>query len=86
MANYFVLNEQEEACLLKPQRGKGGFQSFMRGLQGSYRRGSQELPTPTDDQVDQIQRYAFDYGQGTWEEDLKTIFARHLGPNLGRNQ
>ena len=86
MANYYVLNAEEEACLLKKQVGKGGFQDFMRKRQKSYRHGSQELPVLTEEEIDQAQRYAFDYGQGTWEEDLKAIFARHLGPNLGRDQ
>jgi hypothetical protein len=84
MAKYYVLNEAEEACLLKPVKGRGGFQTFMRRLQNSYRRGSQELPVLTDDDLEQMQKYAFDYGHGKWEEDLKTIFSRHLGPSLGR--
>jgi hypothetical protein len=80
---FFVLNPQEQDCLLKPQKGQGGFQTFMRRLQRVYRRGTQELPI-TDDDMDQMQRYAFDYEQGGWEDDLVTIFSRHLGPKLGR--
>jgi len=83
-SRFLVLNKQEEACLLKPQRGKGGFQSLMRRLQDSYRSGSQELPELSPEDLKQVQAYAFDYEQGGWEDDLKTIFARHLGPNLGR--
>lgn len=83
MARYFVLDETEESALLKTQTGKGGFQSFMRRKQSEYRRGSQELPI-TDEDIDQIQRYAFDYEQGGWENDLKAVFSRHLGPTLGR--
>ena len=84
MAKFYVLNKAEEDRLLKPQKGKGGFQDFMRKRQESYRPASQELPVLTDEEIDRAQRYAFDHGQGTWEEDLKTIFSRHLGPNLGR--
>jgi hypothetical protein len=84
VAKYYVLNAEEEACLLKPQRGQGGFQTFMRNRQKAYRKGTQELPVLTDEEIGQAQRYAFDYKQGGWEEDLKAIFSRHLGPNLGR--
>lgn len=84
MAKYFVLNPAEEAALLKEQKGSGGFQTLMRRLQKSYRRRSQELPVPSDHDIEQIQRYALDHGQGTWEEDLKILFSRHLGPTLGR--
>jgi hypothetical protein len=80
---YFVLNPSEEAALLKPQKGTGGFQSFMRRLQKAYRRPTQELPISAED-IEQMQRYAFDYAQGGWETDLRAIFSRHLGPTLGR--
>ena len=83
MARYLVLDGTEEAALLKKQTGVGGFQSFMRRKQSEYRRGSQELPI-TDEDIEQIQRYAFDYEQGGWENDLKKVFSRHLGANLGR--
>lgn len=82
-SRFLVLNSEEEAVLLKSQRGTGGFQNFMRRLQKAYRRPTQELPI-TDDDIDQAQRYAFDYEQGGWEADLIAIFSRHLGPTLGR--
>jgi hypothetical protein len=31
-----------------------------------------------------IPKYAFDYKQDGWEDRLKAIFSRTLGPNLGR--
>ena len=84
MANrYIVLNDDEIARLLKRQKGTGGFQSLMRRLQGQYRQGTQELLV-TDEDLSAIQSYAFDYKQGGWEDDLKGIFERHFGPNLGR--
>ena len=82
-SRFLVLNRDEEAVLLKVVRGQGGFQGFMRRLQKAYRRRTQELPI-TDDDIDQMQRYAFDYTQGGWEDDLLAIFSRHLGPRLGR--
>jgi hypothetical protein len=84
MANrYIVLNEDEIARLLKPQKGTGGFQSLMRRLQSQYRKGTQELLV-TDEDLADIQSYAFDYKQGGWEDDLKAIFERHFGSKLGR--
>ena len=83
-SRFFVLNPAEEAVLLKAVRGQGGFQAFMRRLQEQYRRGSQELKY-TDDDLKNIPHYASDFpGGGGWEDDLKAIFSRHLGPNLGR--
>jgi len=69
---YIVLNEDERATLLKRQKGTGGFQSLMRRLQAQYRNGTQELLV-TDDDLTDVQSYAFDYKQGGWENDLKTI-------------
>lgn len=43
--------------------------------------GRIELP---DVLLERIPKYAFDYGNGGWENRLKTIFARSLGENLGR--
>ena len=34
--------------------------------------------------LERIQRYAFDYQNGGWEDRLKSIFSRTLGANLGR--
>ncbi len=83
-SRFFILNPTEEAALLKPVVGQGGFQSFMRRLQKQYRRGTQELKV-SDDDVENVPHYAFDYDQGGWEDDLKTIFERHLGRRLGRD-
>jgi hypothetical protein len=44
----------------------------MRRLQAQYRNGTQELLV-TDDDLTDVQSYAFDYKQGGWENDLKTI-------------
>lgn len=79
------LDSDEVLVLMKRQVGSGGYQSLMRRLQKAYRSGSQELPV-TEEDIEQIQRYALDHGQGTWEEDLMKIFSRHLGPSLGRTQ
>ncbi len=82
-SRFLVLNESEIAALRKRVNGRGGFQNLMRRLQSGYRSGTQELPI-SDDDIGQIQHYAFDYEQGGWESDLLAIFSRHLGPTLGR--
>jgi hypothetical protein len=63
----------------------GGFQSMAVRLQQSVRRGTRELKLSEDD-IEQIAKYAFDYKQGGWEDRLKGIFSRTLGPNLGRGE
>jgi hypothetical protein len=38
----------------------------------------------TDDDLRRIPMYAFDYGNGGWEDRLAGAFGRSLGPGLGR--
>ena len=86
-SKWIVLNDDEIALLDKqdPATAKdGGFQGFMVDLQQRLRRGTQELKL-TDGDIERIAQYAFDYKQGGWEDRLKAIFGRHLGPNLGRD-
>lgn len=61
----------------------GGFQSMMVGFQKALRRGTNELKL-TDNDIERIAQYAFDYRNGGWQTDLIGIFGRTLGPNLGR--
>ncbi len=86
MAKFFVLDEVERAELFRQDRAsrnQGGFQNLMLRLQDCYRPGTQEIRLSEEDIAD-IQRHAFDYEQGGWEERLLKIFGRHLGPTLGR--
>jgi hypothetical protein len=88
MAQFFVLNEEERAELFRQDpsaKNRGGFQNLMLRLQGHYRPGTQEIRVTGED-IDDIQRHAFDYEQGGWEEQLLKIFSRHLGPKLGRQE
>jgi hypothetical protein len=39
----------------------------------------------TEADIENIRRYAFSYGNGGWEDRLREIFGRHLGPNLDGN-
>jgi hypothetical protein len=83
---WVVLNQQEIAVLDEQDpstRGDGGFQRLMVDLQNRLRRSTSELKL-TDDDLQRIPQYAFDYKQGGWEDRLVRIFGRTLGPSLGR--
>ena len=81
-----TLNEDEKNILLRQDPATetdGGFQKLLVTLQYlvDETTGVIELP---DILLERIPRYAFDYGNGGWENRLKSIFARTLGENLGR--
>ncbi len=61
----------------------GGFQGLLVDLQNSLNRETGALVL-SNEHEEKIPRYAFDYKNGGWEDRLKDIFARTLGPNLGR--
>ena len=64
-------------------KGDGGFQSLMVKIQTRTNHATGEL-TLTPPLLERIPRYAFDYGNGGWENRLMAIFSRSLGPSLGR--
>jgi hypothetical protein len=81
-----TLDPMEMTELLKPISGEGGYQSLLRALQGRLDRTSGALRLERDE-LDRIRRYAFEYGQGGWEDRLRRIFGRQLGPQLdGRRE
>lgn len=61
----------------------GGWQSLLVGLQRRVNRATGELVLTGRD-LERIQRYAFDYTRGGWQNRLLRIFGRTLGPTLGR--
>jgi hypothetical protein len=73
-----VIDRQDPATA-----GDGGFQKLLVRLQRRLDRSSNEIDLTVDD-IEKIGRYAFDYGNGGWENRLTAIFSRVLGPNLGR--
>jgi hypothetical protein len=81
-----TLNSSEIAVLdrqdLMTERD-GGFQKLLVDLQYSLDRKTRALAL-SDEHEEKIPRYAFDYKNGGWEDRLKRIFSRTLGPNLGR--
>lgn len=83
---WIVLNAEEVAILDRQDRateGDGGFQRMLVRFQKALRRGTSELKLSEED-IERIAQYAFDYKNGGWESRLIGIFSRTLGPNLGR--
>lgn len=64
-------------------RSDGGFQALLVGLQDKLNKTTGKLSLSADE-LEKIPRYAFDYKNGGWEDRLKGIFARELGPTLRR--
>ena len=80
------LNASEMAALfVQPADTEkdGGFQSLLVGMQKRINRSTGQL-TLLPDELERIPRYAFDYKNGGWQDRLTSIFARSLGPKLGR--
>jgi len=78
---------QDEIDILDRQsptsRDDGGYQSLLVQLQAKVNRTTRKL-TLSDKDLERIQRYAFDYGNGGWESRLLGTFGRTFGPKLGR--
>ncbi|WP_349934744.1 site-specific DNA-methyltransferase [Acetobacter sp. A11-2] len=87
MASKKIILTQDEMKLLLQQdpstRQDGGFQSLLVSLQERLNKTTGELTLENSD-LERIPKYAFDYHQGGWEDRLKDIFGRNLGPKLGR--
>ncbi len=80
------LNDHEVEMLFRQDpatESDGGFQRLLISFQTKIDRETGALGLSIHD-LERIPRYAFDYGQGGWEERLRNIFERHLGPRLGR--
>jgi hypothetical protein len=73
-----VLNLQDPST-----KGDGGFQSLMVTLQNLTDQETGVITIPPI-VLNRIPKYAFDYRIGGWEDRLKAIFSRTLGPELGR--
>jgi len=61
----------------------GGYQGLLVSLQHRINRATGQLKLTADD-LRRIPTYAFDYGNGGWEDRLVGAFGRSLGPRLGR--
>jgi hypothetical protein len=79
------LNATEKASLFQQPpstKGRGGYQSLLVGLQ--ERVDDHDAIDLTAKDLERIPRYAFSYGNGGWEDQLTTIFSRHLGSGLSQ--
>ena len=86
MPKTVILNQQEVDALdiQDPATSSdGGYQGFLVSLQRKLNRETGELRL-TDEDLLKIPRYAYHYKQGGWQNRLKSIFGRTLGPDLGR--
>lgn len=85
MAKRFLeLNPDEIAELDQSPKGVGGFQSFIKRLQSQVNHATATIRL-TDEDIAEIQHYAFDYKQGGFQDRLLAIFGRALGATLGRD-
>lgn len=78
-----TLYEHEIESLFSPAgtKGQGGFQGLLESLQSRTDRATGALSL-TDGDLERISRYAFNYGNGGWENQLRSIFGRTLGSDL----
>ncbi len=75
-----TLSEKEYDLLMKEPKetkGKGGFQSFLVGLQYRINHDTRELEL-TDNDVDKIIKYGTRPKEGGWQQRLRTIFNSHF--------
>ncbi len=77
------LTDGEVKELKRPVVGDGGFQSLLLRLQEKLDPKTNQLELDGGD-LEAIPRYAFDYGNGGFEQQLVKIFVRTLGPELGQ--
>ena len=82
---HYELTREELAELLRPVKGVGGFENLIRRLQKQVNHATAEIKLTKKD-LEDIQRCAFDYKQGGFEDRLVAIFGRVLGPKLGRDE
>lgn len=61
----------------------GGYQGLLVRLQKALDRTTGELYINDEDLL-RIPKYAYNYGNGGWQNRLTRIFGRELGSNLGR--
>lgn len=78
------LNESEYEIVLRQDpatKDDGGYQRLMVTLQEITDEETRTMILPVH-LIPRLRRYAFDYGNGGWEDRITGIFSRHLGPSL----
>jgi hypothetical protein len=61
-------------------KGQGGFQSFCRNLQDRCKKASTLSLTP--EEFERMTRYATQYGDGGFQQQLRTILANWVAQHL----
>ncbi len=82
-----TINEEEREILYRQEPSSkldGGWQRLLVTLQELTNEANGEITIPPII-LERIQRYAFSYGNGGWEDRLKSIFGRTLGDRLDGN-
>ncbi len=77
-AEYEIVSRQDAAT-----KDDGGYQRLMVTLQEITDETTLVMVLPRH-LIPRLQRYAFTYGQGGWEDRITGIFSRHLGYDLDR--
>lgn len=83
---FVTLTPSEIAVLMRQdpsRKNRGGWQRLIVTLQEKLDAATGALFLDRKD-LERIPRYAFDYKSGGWENYLKAVFRRTLGPKLGR--
>lgn len=81
-----MLTTGEMSVLMKQdpsRKNRGGWQRLIVTLQEKLDAATGSILLDRKD-LERIPRYAFDYKNGGWENYLKSVFSRTLGPKLGR--
>lgn len=83
MKKYTLSKSEEEILFLQNPNTKedGGWQRLLVKLQEQFNNKTKEIILYPED-IERIQKYAFKYGNGGWENRLKGIFERNLGSNF----
>jgi hypothetical protein len=64
------LTSSEVSKFMAPAGEGGGFQHFLAKLQSRIVDNQLEL---SDDEIERIERYSYDYGEGGWEGQLRVL-------------
>tara|TARA_Y100001954_G_C15648904_1_gene521618 strand:+ start:206 stop:511 length:306 start_codon:yes stop_codon:yes gene_type:complete len=78
-------DEQIDAVKEGNTEGEGGFQSLISSLQGNLDEDEGTL-TLDEEQQERVPRYAKDYGQGGWEDQLTEMVGEELMEELDSNR
>lgn len=83
------LTSEDRTVLLRSVYGEGGFQNLQRDIKELWDRAGRGLTLTIPDlaMVERIHRYAFDYGNGGWQDRLRgwcrQLPAREVIPEQG---